>query len=143
MLRRPRRRKWPLVLVLLVISAVAVCGYLVFGNGGVKSQPTPNASGTPSAASAGTTLPGSEAKRLESGLTSSNPATFNGLWVKHRPPLPPSGTTIDLIDGTFTMRGDYGRVDATITMKGKTSRQRLLLLRRDNHWKIDRMSEVK
>lgn len=87
-------------------------------------------------------LPTGEAKRLQTGLTSSDPAVFNALWLAHPPSLPAQGTTVEFIDGTFVSRGNYGRVDATITTGDETSHQRLLLLRRDGHWKINTTEEV-
>lgn len=139
--RPPRRRKWPIALVLLIL-AVPIVWYLGFNSTGSNGQPTPASSS--SATSSGSTLSGTEAKRLESGLSGSNTADYRALWVAKDYPSPPTGrTAVTLDNGTFVIHGKYGRIDADIASAGKTTRWRLLLLRADAHWNIYTMTEVK
>lgn len=146
MLHPPRRsRKGLWAVVILLVLAMPIGAYVVFGGGSVKTPSTPTVSSSPTAtASLQADMSGNEAKRLESGLGSTNKTDYDALWVNREHPAPPTVRTAVMLDsGTFTSRGKYGRIDADIASAGGTTRWRLLLLRTGAHWNIYTMNEVK
>jgi hypothetical protein len=131
------------VLVLLAISAVAVCGYQLFGNGGVKNQPTPNVSGTPSATSSPLYFTQKDADRLEGDVSKSGVGEYVQAvqtGVGQAATLA-DGVNVTVQADTFKGTEELATVSATLNESRKGSFV-LYLTKKDGHWRIIKTKEV-
>lgn len=129
--------------VAIVVTAVAAVCWLVFGQGAQVEKPVES---TEHAVTSDTPkLTEATADRLESDLVSQDAETYRSAWVgDDLPSIAPAGATISIDVGTFQSQQDYGRVDATTMMPGKTPETwRLLLQFKDERWLVSTMEEVK
>jgi len=149
----PRVKTGIATAIAAVIAVVAV--WLAVGrSGGAQAEkptsPSAQSSATPSVASATpspkTTLAADEAVKLASDLVSADTASYRGAWYDTTvtPPKASAGTKLVIDVGTFQSQQDAGKVNATVTLPGKSPEVwRLLLLRKDDRWTVYTMEEVK
>jgi len=143
-------------IALLAAAAVVVAAvwFAMSGqSGGVQAdkpasstaQPAKDSPTTEGSTQPATALTVGEAKQLATNLVSQDAASYRSAWATDTlPPKAPPGTKLVVDAGTFTSQQDAGKVNATITIPGKAPEVwRLLLLRKDSHWAVYTMEEVK
>jgi len=142
----------------MVALLVAAAMWLVLGrSGGAQAvKPTtpstqssvvpPAVSATPSPKEPKMMLTADEAATLASDLVSADTTSYRSAWydTAMTPPEAPAGTKLMIDTGTFQSQAAAGKVNAVVTLPGKSPETwRLLLLRKNNHWLVYTMEEVK
>jgi hypothetical protein len=85
------------------------------------------------------------AVKLLADVTSGNQVAYKAAWAHvNIPPMPPSGTTVGVVEATAQVHEAYGRINATVAMPGKSVNSVIHLKRADDgQWRIYMIEEVK
>lgn len=144
-----RRVKIGAALVAAAVIAVVVAWLVLGQNGSAQAgKPvTPTVGATHSSPNAtGAVLTPNEATKLAANLVSADPASYRSAWYDTTavPPTAPIGTKLVIDAGTFQSQANAGKVNAVITLPGKSPETwQLFLLRKDDLWTVYTMEEVK
>ena len=149
-----RRVKTGIAIAVAVVIA-AVAAWLAVGRSGGAQAEKPAAppvaashmaSATPSPQATRTALPADEAVKLALDLVSADTTSYRSAWydTTAMPPKAPAGTKLTIDAGTFQSQANVGKVNAVVTLPGKSPEVwRLLLLCKDDRWTVYTMEEVK